>query len=51
MLLLYFTPPPFLLLQNLKGDVCVLSCVQLFVAPWTVSLQAFLSMEYSRQEY
>ena len=33
--------------------VCVqlLSCVQLFVTPWTVTLQAPLSMEFSRQEY
>ena len=28
-----------------------LSCVQLFVALWTVALQAPLSMEFSRQEY
>ena len=28
-----------------------LSCVQLFVAPWTVSHQASLSMGFSRQEY
>ena len=38
-------------------DVCAcvcaqsLSCVQLFVTPWTVSHQAPLSMEFSRQEY
>ena len=31
--------------------VCVLSCVQLFVTPWTVALQAPLSMRFSRQEY
>ena len=34
--------------------VCVLSCfscVQLFVTPWTVALQAPLSMEFSRREY
>ena len=31
--------------------VChVLSCVQLFVSPWTVALQASLSMEFSQQE-
>ena len=29
----------------------VLSCVQLFVTPWTVTCQAPLSMEFSRQEY
>ena len=28
-----------------------LSQVQLFVTPWTVDLQAPLSMEFSRQEY
>ena len=28
----------------------VLSCVQLFVTPWTVAYQAPLSMEFSRQE-
>ena len=30
---------------------CVLSRVQLFVAPWTVARQAPLSMGFSRQEY
>ena len=29
----------------------VLSCVQLFVAPWTIAHQAPLSMEFSRQDY
>ena len=29
----------------------LLSCVQLFATPWTVALQAPLSMEFSRQEY
>ena len=29
---------------------CVLSCVLLFVVPWTVAHQAPLSMEFSRQE-
>ena len=28
-----------------------LSCVRLFVTPWTVAHQAPLSMEFSRQEY
>ena len=27
------------------------SCVQLFVTPWTVALQALLSVGFSRQEY
>ena len=31
--------------------VCVLSHIQLFATPWTVTLQAPLSMEFSRQEY
>ena len=37
-----------------KARECVLShfsCVQLFVTPWTVDLQAPLSMGFSRQEY
>ena len=34
-----------------RGDVCVLSRVQLFVSPWTVARQAPLSMGFSRQEY
>ena len=29
----------------------MLSCVQLFVTPWTVAHKAPLSMEFSRQEY
>ena len=28
-----------------------LSCVRLFVTPWTVAYKAPLSMEFSRQEY
>ena len=28
-----------------------LSCVQIFVTPWTVACQAPLSMGFSRQEY
>ena len=31
--------------------VCILSCVHLFVTPWTVVHQAPLAMEFSRQEY
>ena len=34
-----------------RVHVCVLSHVQLFVTPWTVALQAPLSLEFSRQEY
>ena len=29
----------------------LLSCVRLFVTPWTVALQSPLSMEFSRQDY
>ena len=31
--------------------MCVLSCVQLFVTPWTAACQAPLSVEFSQQEY
>ena len=31
--------------------LCTLSCVRLFVTPWTVAHQAPLSMGFSRQEY
>jgi len=35
------------------ATVCakLLCCIQLFVSPWTVALQAPLSMGFSRQEY
>ena len=33
------------------GGVESLSCVQLFVTPWTIAHQASLSMGFSRQEY
>ena len=29
----------------------VVSCVRLFVTPWTIARQAPLSMEFSRREY
>lgn len=32
-------------------NVCMLSRVQLFVAPWAVAYQVPLSMKFSRQEY
>ena len=35
----------------MKVKVKLLSCVRLFATPWTVSYQAPLSMEFSRQEY
>ena len=31
--------------------VCKLSCVPLFKTPWTITHQAPLSMEFSKQEY
>ena len=31
--------------------VCVVSCVQLLMTPWTKALQAPLSMGFPRQEY
>ena len=34
-----------------SGKPKPLSCVQSFVTPWTVTCQASLSMEFSRQEY
>ena len=34
-----------------KCFLCVLSHVRLFVTPWTIALQAPLSVEFSRQEY
>ena len=40
-------------IQSLGSYVCVcmLSHVQLFVTPWTVAHQSFLSMGFPRQEY
>ena len=48
--------PPFTVMEikakiNKKVKVKSLSCVQLFVAPWTAARQAPLSMEFSKQEY
>ena len=37
--------------ELLAYRACGLSCVRLFGTPWTVSHQAPLSMEFSRQEY
>ena len=45
---------PFTSIYSLPDSiVCVgsLSCVQLFVTPWTIACQVPLSMEFSRQEY
>ena len=36
---------------QLKSKVRLLSCVRLFVTPWTVAYQALLSVGFSRQEY
>ena len=38
-------------IQKVSACMCVLSCVQLFVTPWTAAHQAPLSMGFSRQEY
>ena len=38
-------------LWGLKVKVKSLSCVRLFVTPWTVAYQALPSMGFSRQEY
>ena len=42
--------PPFTS-SNLHAPAQSLSCVQLLVTPWTVVLQAPLSLGFSRQEY
>ena len=50
----YFHPHPLKCLTKIDSFcmcVCVLSRVWLFATPWTVALQALLSMEFSRQEY
>jgi len=42
------------LIHIVIGYACVLSCfslVELFVTPWTVACQAFLSVGFCRQEY
>ena len=36
---------------NIYLCVCILSCVHLFLTPWTVAFQAPLSTGFSRQEY
>ena len=38
-------------LNSSESESEVLSCVQLFAAPWAVAHQAPPSMEFSRQEY
>ena len=40
-----------MVLHNLNIKSQLLSCVQLFVTPWTVACQVTLSMEFSRQEF
>ena len=43
-----------IIFQSYGTHACVLShfsCVQLFVTPWAVALQALLSMGFSRQDY
>ena len=53
---LRFTAPPLYIYLNTTSlarlpTLCFLSHVQLFVTQWTVTCQAPLSMEFSRQEY
>ena len=55
-LVVYFLLPPgnfwsSYLLTLLKVKVKSLSCVRLFVTPWTVAYQAPQSMGFSRQKY
>ena len=40
-----------ILLWTIYVCVCILSCVWLFVTPWTLALQAPLPMGFPRQEY
>ena len=40
-----------MVLHNLNIKSQLLSCVQIFVTPWTVACQVTLSMEFSRQEF
>ena len=54
----YFHPHPLKCLTKIDTlCVCVCVCVyvlsrvRLFATPWTIALQASLSMEFSRQEY
>ena len=39
------------MLQRTRSEKQSLSCVQLFVIPWTMACQAPLSMGFSRQKY
>ena len=48
---LFFFSNSYLFFKFFSPVLCVLSWVWLFVSPWTIALQAPLSMEFSRQEY
>ena len=37
--------------MKVEVKVKSLSCVRLFVTPWTIAYRALLSMGFSRQEY
>ena len=54
-ILIYYLPESLYQIITLYEGVCVCVCafsdVCLFATPWTVALQAPLSMEFSRQEY
>ena len=49
--MLYFTPTLSTHLVSHNLPMCVCSCVQFFVTPWTVARQDPLSMGFSKQEY
>ena len=38
-------------LESERKNVTLISCVRLFVTPWTVAYQALPSMGFSKQEY
>ena len=46
-----FEEPTFGFVDFFLLIVCMLSCVRLFVTPWTTARQVPLSMRFSRQEY
>ena len=49
--LIFFTKPEQIMLKFIWNHVKLLSCVQLFVAPWTTTYQAPLSMGLYRRDY
>ena len=47
----YLPTPLYYFLCTSRERACMLSCVWLFVTPWTIAHQALLSMGFPRQEY